>query len=175
MKAHMGQMPRRWDVQPRRNESADVVATTADPILFVIGGQPTHDDPVPAFQIRHGLKQWRIAGVIKGIRAGHVIQRIGHVDDCVFGNQGAQGCSNTLCVKVVHRLAQRRDQGFVGCVYVVHSCLIGLATAPLRARHTQSWLFRGHPAWCTRAIGHIHTPIAPHADVALFSVADKAL
>ena len=51
VKPHVGQVARWWDIQPRRNKGARVMAATAHPIIAMFGLSPC-DDPITPFQIR---------------------------------------------------------------------------------------------------------------------------
>ena len=129
---HMGQVPGRRNVQPRTDEGTDIVPAAANPVatMFV---RSAHDDPVPAFEVRHGIKEWRIAGVIERVRPGEVAERVRHVDNRVFGDHIAQRSADGPGIKIHHRSPERREGPLVLSMLVGHGLLLLNGPGPPRA------------------------------------------
>ena len=107
------------NVEPWADKRAHVVTTAPNPVAAMLG-HTAHDDPVAALKVGQGLQKRSETRVIVLLRPCQVAERVGHMQDGVWGHQSGQLGLHFGCIKVDHRLSQGGDGGFVRGMDIGH-------------------------------------------------------
>ena len=112
MKAHVHQMPSGRNIHPGMGKGAGVKAPAANPIMPLRGG-PGHDNMIAPLQIRHRCQKRRIDLVKIGIHPIGGLKRKCQAEHDICDANLMQGGAHGICVEIIHRRPQRRDQLFM--------------------------------------------------------------
>ncbi len=119
----------------------DATCRFAHPLRDMTGPEALYDTAyAPLFEAIPDLEEWRVGGVVKRLRPGHIAQGMGDSTDRVRGHHGIERRAHARFRKVVHRGPQRGDQSFIFGVDVAHAASSAPRRAAMRAKtSTPSW------------------------------------